>query len=155
MKRQQQGHIANSGRGRGMGVRANAAQAIIRRTAEAATEVDKGGLAGLSTEQWKTLVNMLDSQKGNSSERMTGKEAWIIDTGASNHMTGNLRLLQELKDVHGCPIGLPDGQKTVATKEGTTTLDGGLKLSNVLYVPKLNGSLIFVTQLIDETKCVV
>lgn len=84
-------------------------------------------------------MNMLDSQKGNSSERMTGKEAWIIDTGASNHMTGNLRLLQELKDVHGCPIGLPDGQKTVATKEGTTTLDGGLKLSNVLYVPKLNG----------------
>jgi hypothetical protein len=155
MKGQQQGRSTNSGRGRGMGVRANAAQAIIGRTVEAATEVDKGGLAGLSAEQWQTLVNMLESQKGNSSERMTGKEVWIIDTGASNHMTGNLKLLQDLKDVQGCPVGLPDGQKVLATKEGTTTLDGGLKLSNVLYVPKLNCSLISVTQLIDETNCIM
>jgi hypothetical protein len=87
MKGQQQGRSTNSGRGRGMCVRANAAQAIIGRTVEATTEVDKGGLAGLSAEQWQTLVNMLESQKGNSSERMTGKEVWIIDTGASNHMT--------------------------------------------------------------------
>lgn len=117
MKGQQQERSANSGRGRGMGVRANAAQATIGRTVEAAAGVDNGGLAGLSTEQWQTLVNMLDSQKGNPSERMIGKEAWIIDTGASNHMTGNLRLLQELKEVQGCPVGLPDGQKLGATKE--------------------------------------
>ncbi|CAJ2634039.1 unnamed protein product [Trifolium pratense] len=72
MKGQQQGRSASSGRGKGMGVRANAAQAITGKTVEATTEVDKGGLAGLSTEQWQILVNMLDSQKGNSSERMTG-----------------------------------------------------------------------------------
>lgn len=155
MKGQQQGRCANSGRGRGMGVQANVAQATFGRTVEAAAEVDNGGLAALSTEQWQILVNMLDSHKGNPSERMTGKEAWIIDTGASNHMTGNLRLLQELKEVQGCPVDFPDGQKLVATKEGTTTLDGGLKLSNVLYVPKLSCSLISVTQLIDETNCVV
>jgi hypothetical protein len=50
MKGQQQGRSTNSGRGRGMGVRANAAQAIIGRTVEAVTGVDKGGLAGLSAE---------------------------------------------------------------------------------------------------------
>jgi hypothetical protein len=43
-------------------------------------------------------------------------------------MTGNLKSLQDLKDVQGCPVGLPDGQKVLATKEGTTTLDGGLKI---------------------------
>ena len=99
----------------------------------------------MSTEQWQTLVEILNNQKANANERMTGKETWIIDTGASNHMTGNLKLLQELKNVQGCPVGLPDGQKVVATKEGTTTLEGGLKINNVLYVPKLNYSLIFVT----------
>lgn len=63
-------------------------------------DVDKGGLTGLTTEQWQTLVEILNSRKGNTNERMTGKEtAWIIDTGASNHMTGNLRLLHELKTV--------------------------------------------------------
>ena len=34
-------------------------------------------------------------------------------------------------------------------------LDGGLKLTNVLYVPKLNCNLIFVSQMMDELKCVV
>jgi len=31
----------------------------------------------------------------------------------------------------------------------------GLKLTNVLYVPKLNCNLIFVSQMMDELKCVV
>ena len=32
---------------------------------------------------------------------------------------------------------------------------GGLKLTNVLYEPKLNCNLIFVSQMMDELKCVV
>ena len=34
-------------------------------------------------------------------------------------------------------------------------LDGGLKLTNVLYVPKLNCNLISVSQMMNELKCVV
>ena len=34
-------------------------------------------------------------------------------------------------------------------------LDGGLKLTNVLYMPKLNCNLISVSQMMDELKCVV
>jgi hypothetical protein len=34
-----------------------------------------------------------------------------------------------------CPIGLPNGQQTAATKEGTVVLSDKLKLANVLYVP--------------------
>lgn len=50
VKGQQQGHGANSGCGRGMGVRANATQVAVGRAPEPATEMDKGGLAGLSIE---------------------------------------------------------------------------------------------------------
>ena len=38
---------------------------------------------------------------------------------------------------------------------GTITLEGGLKLINVLYVPRLNCNLISVSQLIDDTNCIV
>jgi len=34
-------------------------------------------------------------------------------------------------------------------------LDGGVKLTNVFYVPKLNCNLIFFSQMMDELKCVV
>ena len=43
----------------------------------------------------------------------------------------------------------------LATKEGTSILDGGLKIENVLYVPGLNCNLISISQLIDETNCVL
>nr|KYP43275.1 hypothetical protein KK1_035276 [Cajanus cajan] len=87
---------------------------------------------------------------------MTGKHSeWIIDTGASSHMTGNLSLLCGLRDVVGCPVRLPDGKQLMTNKEGTMTLDGGLKVENVLYVPTLSYNLLPISQLTNETNCVV
>ena len=43
----------------------------------------------------------------------------------------------------------------LTTKEGTITLEGGLKLINVLYVLGLNCNLISMSQLIDDTNCIV
>jgi len=103
-------------------------------------------LIGLTTEQWQTLVELLNAQKTNSNDKMTGERdtnTWIIDTGASNHMTGNLNHMHELRDIQSCLVGLPNGQHTTVIKEGSVVLDGGLKLTNVLYVPKLNCNLIF------------
>jgi hypothetical protein len=117
---------------------------------------DKGGLVGLSNEQWQTLVELLNSHKGSNTERMIGKNTtWIIDTGASNHMTGNVRIMQKTKSVQGCPVGLPNGEQAVATREGIVILETGLQLCNVLYVPGLNCNLISVSQLIDDMDCVL
>jgi hypothetical protein len=54
-----------------------------------------------------------------------------------------------------CPVGLPNGQQTAVTKEGTIVLSDKLKLANVLYVPILQCNLISVSELIDESNCVV
>nr|KYP63760.1 Retrovirus-related Pol polyprotein from transposon TNT 1-94 [Cajanus cajan] len=70
-------------------------------------------------------------------------------------MTGNLSLLCGLRDVIGCPVRLPDGKQLMANKEGTVTLDGGLKVENVLYVPTLSCNLLSISQLTNETNCVV
>jgi hypothetical protein len=138
---------------------ANAAQIIGTSTAASdknGVSLENSGLTGLSSEQWQTLVDLLNNHKGSIAERMTGKNVvWIIDTGASNHMTGDLRLLRDLKVVQSCPVGLPNGEQAVATNEGIVTLEGGLKLVNVLYVPGLNCNLISVSQLTDDTNCIV
>ncbi|WVZ23541.1 hypothetical protein V8G54_002085 [Vigna mungo] len=81
--------------------------------------------------------------------------SWIIDTGASNHMTGSMKEMHGVRDIVPCPIGLPNGAYTTATKEGTVYLGGRLKLTNVLFVPKLSCNLISVSQLSDESNCII
>jgi len=96
--------------------------------------------------------------KGENNEKMTGiyKFApWIINTRASNHMTRSMKEMHDVHDILPCPVGLPNGKQTNATKEGTVCLGGQLKLANVLFVPNLNCNLLFVSQLLDESNYVI
>ena len=74
---------------------------------------------------------MLNSHKGGANKRLTGKQnilPWIIDTGASHHMTDTYECLNDLRDIMPCPVRLPNGTETKALKEGTVTLGEKLKL---------------------------
>ncbi|XP_026397593.1 uncharacterized protein LOC113292991 [Papaver somniferum] len=59
------------------------------------------------------------------------------------------------KEIKNCSVGLLDGKTANSDKIGTIILPGGLRLENVLYVPQLNCNLISVTQMTDESICVV
>lgn len=82
------------------------------------------------------------------STRLSGK--WLIDTGCSNHVTGDLSLLTHVYGVLSCPIGLPNGQQVCAIHEGSAHLTHHMTLQRVLYVPSLTCNLIFVSQLSDD-----
>ncbi|MCH93607.1 hypothetical protein A2U01_0014559, partial [Trifolium medium] len=118
------GRSQNRGAGRGKGaaiVRANAAQAGGNSSAR---EAESHGFPGITSDQWQKLMEILNIQP-DTTERMTGKSQsneWILDSGASNHMTGTLEIMRELHDIQTCPIGLPDGKNASATKEGVVLL---------------------------------
>ncbi|XP_074283966.1 uncharacterized protein LOC141608519 [Silene latifolia] len=63
-------------------------------------------------------------------------DAWIIDSGATDHMTGhkqyydNLNLLKK-----PVLIGLLDGSSQLVTHGGSITLESGIKLHDALYDP--------------------
>ncbi|KAL4387508.1 hypothetical protein GQ457_09G027200 [Hibiscus cannabinus] len=78
----------------------------------------------------------------------------VVDSGASHHMAGCLECLSDVRDVTGCPVGLPNGNQIASTKEGTMVFDNKLTLNHVLYVPSLICNLISLSQLLDETNCV-
>jgi len=163
------GRRHSGGRGEGRGHRgthhANAALTTIgSSSATIAAEGEGLSFPGLSDEQWAKLKVILGEPK-EISDKMTGKlknlygtvtgSVWILDTGASNHMTGSIEELNDLKIIDQCPVGLPDESSALAVKEGTTVLDGDLCLENVLYVPGLTCNLISVSQLIDQYDCFV
>lgn len=73
---------------------------------------------------------MLNQNKGGI-DRLSGKTFsvdWIIDSGASHHMTGNLSLLTDVCELTPLPVGLPDGSNAVAEKEEKLYLGNGVCL---------------------------
>lgn len=92
---------------------------------------------------------MLNQNKG-SDDRLSGKQScvdWIVDSGASHHMTGNIELLSNVRDLTSIPVWLPDGNSAVAVKEGKLSIGGGFCLEHVLFVPKMTCTLFLFLSL--------
>ena len=80
-----------------------------------------------------------------------GARRWIVDSGASHHMTGEATVMTNLGPCDPVYVALADGGKRVATKMGTAVIQGmagvngvDLTLNDVLVVPGLTVSLFTV-----------
>jgi len=84
----------------------------------------------------------------------TPSNFWLIDSGATNHMTYDRNLFKELnKTTIAYNIIVANGEHIEVEGIGTITIKNpsGLKLIlNVFYVPKLTQSLLSVPQLLEE-----
>ncbi|UYV75180.1 hypothetical protein LAZ67_12002775 [Cordylochernes scorpioides] len=84
-------------------------------------------------------------------------EEWVIDSGASCHMTSNRDLLKEEREVHKT-IKLADDSEIISNAEGAIEIEGQnklIRLNDVLYVEKLSGNLMSVNKLVDDNKKVL
>ncbi|KAL0444322.1 UNVERIFIED_CONTAM: hypothetical protein Slati_2154900 [Sesamum latifolium] len=74
--------------------------------------------------------------------------AWIVDTGATRHMCGDVVLLHSLTPINPNPIiHLPNSSVTKATHVGTAQLTDSIVLAEVLHIPSFQYNLLFVSQL--------
>ena len=78
---------------------------------------------------------------------------WLIDTGCSHHVTGNLDALSNLHTISNRTVSLPNGSRVSATQAGRVTLTNTIVLDVVLYVPQLTCNLISASQLSDALQC--
>ncbi|KAG7546410.1 Integrase catalytic core [Arabidopsis suecica] len=140
------------GRGRGYSYRANNAQT----SPSSSVPADFPDIPGVSKEAWSAIKNLLKPETSVSSEKLSGKTNcvdFLIDSGASHHMTGFLDLLTEIYDIPHSAVVLPNAKHTIATKEGTLILGANMKLTHVLFVPDLSCTLISVARLLRELHC--
>ena len=121
-------------------------------------DVECSIIPGLNDDNFQKLMALLRSGSSNA-EKLTGKnkivEEWILDSGASMHMTGRRDLFDWLRKWETACVELPDGTKTVANEMRYVKLSKDLCLKNVLYVPSLKCNLISIGQLLKEKDYIV
>lgn len=83
---------------------------------------------------------------------------WVLDTGASNHMTGSRAALSQLDEGVGGTVRFGDGSCVEICGLGSVVLEGRQQvhklLTNVYYIPKLKSNIVSLGQL-EENGCKV
>ncbi|RVW43404.1 hypothetical protein CK203_018503 [Vitis vinifera] len=110
------------------------------------SEADEGKPAvALSEAQLKQLLSLLNNQDENSSSKVNAvtkpglskvtSRNWIIDSGATDHITSSSKLLHKDKNCSLPPVLLPSREKANIVTKGTLPLNFVYHLHDVLSVP--------------------
>ena len=99
------------------------------------------------------------AHKGNSlSAFIVGKKRkkpWIVDSGASDHMTGDATIFCTYSP---CPnnltVRIADGSLSKVAGTGSVVLSRDLTLNSVLLVPNLDCNLLSISKLTKEKRCI-
>ena len=97
------------------------------------------------------------AQTGNVSACLTHSSApWILDIGASDHISGNKDLFSSLTFSSPLPtITLANGSQTIAKSIGSVCPLPSFLLTSVLYVPNFPFNLISISKLTRDLHCVL
>ena len=83
-----------------------------------------------------------------------GTSTWIIDSGASDHMTGNRELFFNFLDSSSrSSIKTADGSFSPIKGSGSVLINDNLLLEDVLFVPNLACNLVSVSKLSKNLNC--
>ncbi|XP_074318061.1 uncharacterized protein LOC141654847 [Silene latifolia] len=119
-------------------------------------KLDKIDLNNLNSTELDELATLWQAHKTSSMDRLNGNvlssSSWIIDAGASHHMSGCRSLFTNLRPINHLSVGLPNGDLTIATHIGDIRFSARLVLRNVYFAEKLTCNLISVSSLLlDNT----
>ena len=73
--------------------------------------------------------------------------SWIIDSGASDHICGNLKWFHSYNEIIPTHIKLPTSHFTIAKQSGTIKFSDDFIIHDVFYVPEFHFNLISVSKL--------
>ena len=84
------------------------------------------------------------------------KSEWILDSGATDHMTYNTEHLSDIKVLHEkSKITLPNGNSSEISSIGTVKLSADIELQDVLYVPVFKYNLLSIPILTRHSNYVI
>ena len=100
-----------------------------------------------------TLARLGNTLKAPSAKQV--KKPWIVDSGASDHMTGDASLLMNLKNYQdGHTVRIADGFVSKVKGIGSTKISNSLILNSVLLIPTIDCNFLSNTKLTHEENCI-
>nr|CAN61270.1 hypothetical protein VITISV_020532 [Vitis vinifera] len=81
--------------------------------------------------------------------------AWIIDSGATDHMTFDSRQVSPFRPSSQKIVSIANGNTTPVIRKGSLTLTDTLNLDSILVVPSLDYNLLSVSQITTTLSCIV
>lgn len=101
-----------------------------------------------------TMFTAMDDEINHAMEQKEEELTWILDSGATNHITGDRNCFVTYQTVSNGVV-LPDGSRVISKGRGEVNLDiisatgtSRVKLLNVLYIPDIKKNIMSVTTMI-------
>jgi len=81
---------------------------------------------------------------------------WVLDSGATDHITGNKSLFSSLSCSDHLPsVTMADGSRVSSHGVGTVNIFPSISIDHVLYVPRSPFNLLFVSRLTRSLDCII
>nr|GMC90443.1 Integrase, catalytic core [Ipomoea batatas] len=144
-------------------------QHVHQKVAPKAAQVntDMNLLQGLTQAQLTKLAQLLNTDEDklrpvetmeksscNMAGKINGKNLWVIDSGATDHIVCDDSLLNNVESKYGeFPVTIPNRDKVAVRSIGGTKLPNGMQISRVLNIPDFQCNLVSVGRLTKDFDC--
>ena len=88
-----------------------------------------------------------------TNQNITALNAWVIDSGATNHICHQKSSFLSFKSLPDTSVSLPNGVMVDIVGIGSIELGSDLRLSDVLYIPQFKFNLLSVSCLTKRLHC--
>jgi hypothetical protein len=107
----------------------------------------------------KSNPSTIDESGKPTTRLVSSSSKWVIDSGATDHITGDKGILSPFKpykNLQNLPsVTLADGLTTSVIGSGTISPTSSLSLSSVLCLPNFSFNVLSVSQITKALNCCV